>query len=1607
MAFSVDLASNLPTKDYIVAFGHLKLIRNKNNYGRNRKNPYDIRRKCMAAKVQKNTVCNVSKRNNESSNGEDHISENTAGTSNQTNSETRLEHSGNHEESGEESYVNLKLLSKSNTIEFPTEEPSTSIKAEPNESVIQQRNVQQVQLLNIKPDLCKEVNSPPKSVASARPIPTLGQIYQQDPNDDTTTFGGWYLESLGEYSNLFEQSVETTSTSTDCTTTTCNGLNNYGNNQQFSNMNSNNVTNVSLMTNTSPTKVFKTTNENVSEWLSAELDHPTRDNEFDNNRLSVPTLCYNPNTDSNNRLDNKNSNHQNDLREQNSSNGISKTNISEKIFESSHISLSAQPTIILKTNEASDDSEPVFVLPKTNTDFKEKDYYPDFHKPLMFHSTPVTPKRREPITKSRTASYVEYPSEVLQKTTNFESDGGDNLSSIVETDHGLSSSWMFNRYTDSSTLSGVTWSKLQISQDTLKESFKNSRLWKSDTFDEKRKTGDSEKNSNHDYLHHYCWKKEIARKETNDQTVRNYRERCNKCHKYRQPPKKKGPFRYLRKRMAMGICRHRLNRVWKKTAAKWAHWSKSPSKFRRLGMMNYLQKSIIWDNANVQTTIFVYHETGTDAVAREQKSAEITASIKLKSCSSYKNGSSKLFLSPNKHDNVGSSIFPFLQYSSNNAVVFGRYPSKSSFREALGGTVKEIRSINTQCSQSLEKDKLSQQLIQNSRLKQAASQDAYTQVFITCNNADTNIVFNPMNQRRSSAYSQGFPCNGVDTATDAIIPDKTSQHSINVMTSTAVLQRLTHNETQVSPAESMWKVSTGILVQELYRDAKSSVVTDTSVPRRNLDATLVTADGKVLTCTGTKITSVSSADIQAPSILSRTSRQYAVNTATSRVVNQDRSTAPSLHRCDAKDVSLETENIQAKKSEKATSQMILTRYSDIGLSASNIVKHNSINCGSHQLTHSFGAETQPQCYSVITNTDEEPKKPSVQDVDVSSCSCCVTNEDSTQYSSYIKNGSLGGGGCQIGRSRLISVRALFPEATDDGAQAQPSRCSAETKTLSNKKISASMFTSQLGLEQRYHPYEATSDEGKSSALKETKISSRDNKIVSSNKATGPGSQKPSKQSNRSACVNTNSKMNTKKSSKITNSLDNSKWIKESVEKHTGKSSLIQASDIETIVKVSEVAVRQSLQRASDIANSAHRTCSKQIHKLSKVLLNSDVNCVTTKTYEISNKSVTTTGSGRKAIAETEKKPCKLLTMDKITSGNEVVVRETKASVLQAQTNVRDAATDCLCARRSATALTSRHVLPKKTLCVAGGESNPECLFVYDRPRCVVHNASVDVAVQIQTQKEIRPKRSHSQHSIAVEAMLPCQVCCYRRHGVAGEALTPKEYKSLYEATRLMMKEGCDSRSSKTSSNSSSFDKTVKYEEAMKMRSQMTSCLDHLPTQCCCMRCTQIAHTDNRSIQAVEDSFLICPKCHIKITDLPKDAPECIEDYVRASLGTSCRYYSNLLAMKLGRVRDNFIKHLAPSVVDSIYPLTVPEYYTEACTMKPSGRMDENCQVKIPVTQMKSIRNMMTTLTSSCVLTPTVSDTDLTAHDKRDLRAVYYILSGIEGRIRRLKNNLHD
>lgn len=46
----------------------------------------------------------------------------------------------------------------------------------------------------------------------------------------------------------------------------------------------------------------------------------------------------------------------------------------------------------------------------------------DIHKPFKYPSTPNPIKIRETF-KIPVASYVEYPSEVIQKTTNFETEG--------------------------------------------------------------------------------------------------------------------------------------------------------------------------------------------------------------------------------------------------------------------------------------------------------------------------------------------------------------------------------------------------------------------------------------------------------------------------------------------------------------------------------------------------------------------------------------------------------------------------------------------------------------------------------------------------------------------------------------------------------------------------------------------------------------------------------------------------------------------------------------------------------------------------------------------------------------------------------------------------------------------------------------------------------------------------------------------------------------------------------------------------------------------------------------------------------------------------------
>lgn len=48
-----------------------------------------------------------------------------------------------------------------------------------------------------------------------------------------------------------------------------------------------------------------------------------------------------------------------------------------------------------------------------------------------------------------------------------------------------------------------------------------------------------DKCSYHDYYYHYCWRKEVAKKDFSEQSLWDCKGRCKKCQKYRRRHKEK------------------------------------------------------------------------------------------------------------------------------------------------------------------------------------------------------------------------------------------------------------------------------------------------------------------------------------------------------------------------------------------------------------------------------------------------------------------------------------------------------------------------------------------------------------------------------------------------------------------------------------------------------------------------------------------------------------------------------------------------------------------------------------------------------------------------------------------------------------------------------------------------------------------------------------------------------------------------------------------------------------------------------------------------------------------------------------------------------------
>ncbi|XP_039749244.1 uncharacterized protein LOC120626030 [Pararge aegeria] len=1223
-----------------------------------------------------------------------------------------------------------------------------------------------------------------------------------------------------------------------------------------------------------------------------------------------------------------------------------------------------------------------------------------------------------------------------------------------------------------------------------------------------------------------------------------------------------------------------------------------PRGFANVTRINNLRKSMIWDNAIVQTTILVFRETDSSTTSSKRKKSQI------------------------KHVNIGPSMFPFLYYPSTvlAARSLSKQPSHHNTRGARNSSENKLKDQknmksprnSTLWNKSIEEtrrgisrstshiavpnyviengtenvttdmeNKVTSTMINFSHIKLAktVSQDACTQVFITCNNAVSGSTMISKDNDDDFYY-------GIDRGTEVIPPLNKSQRSISIMTSKGIIQELTDKDTQVFTVPSIRKISMSVLVQEHYKDAKSSVVTDTTVPCRKFENIMVTSKGTILSCTGTKVTSVSSAQIQAASETSRISRGNTVNTGTVGLIKSEKSTScalktfadtatntciltlqntdcltsPSLYRNHREDICLGTEAMQSVTSEKSTSCALKT-FADAGNSASDLVDRASYNNGSHHTLISFVTGIHPVCTSACMNTDLELNDKSTKtglsfDKRFEKANKS-TRDVYAQYSGPFNRSSndtwdQSNSRClaNIGRSRLMAVRTLINSVTEMATQVEPVFHCAETNTTFKPKKSTSVLTSRYSIDRsnstlQAHPLRSNSkvhpEEGvltchctkNECVCKRIDVDERNFQVLS------PVPSDVACKTVLSLTTQTEPKVspadsNTEPNAVISSKLNATKWMKGYIKE--------SVKDVESIISISETMVAESLDRASlVIALSQDRKSISEMKKLSKVLINHQpaISCVTasgynpsssgsvTKLLPIKDKTITqeeqthmnkqnetdvmifnqmksdenttndikqhmsqlhpnlcdtvSNGTGYhatpsasinkvlptkdKSIIEEQNLPIKtqnrndLVMVNQMTS-DENTTKHIKEPIPQLRPNLRDTGTDCdvkTSKQQSASVLTSRHILASPPRCSnTRDDISGDCIFVYDRPRCVVHSFFTDAKAQTDVHhrnSDITCKKpgSISNRSIGLATSFAHHLPCSRQKSyIGGDVLSPQVYKALYETTKLIAKNGSATTTPKISAVQATTKKTDNEDAIRDPRTQsngvspMPACLLSAPAHCCCARCLNAGNITSRSIQtlkkpllccphcnarisrsyygnsesmknisiqAVADSFLDCPQCSAKIALLSNDShhestEKCMESYLVAS----CRYYSNLLTIKLGQVKENFIKHLALPIEDASHHATVtfPDnishctvsnnniILTEACTMKPSGKQDENCEAKF----LKQKFNQ-----HSCILFPALSLTDVRGNDKNDLKNVYCILTAIEGRVRRLRNNL--
>ncbi|KAJ0180071.1 hypothetical protein K1T71_004662 [Dendrolimus kikuchii] len=145
-------------------------------------------------------------------------------------------------------------------------------------------------------------------------------------------------------------------------------------------------------------------------------------------------------------------------------------------------------------------------------------------------------------------------------------------------------------------------------------------------------------------------------------------------------------------------------------------------------------------------------------------------------------------------------------------------------------------------------------------------------------------------------------------------------------------------------------------------------------------------------------------------------------------------------------------------------------------------------------------------------------------------------------------------------------------------------------------------------------------------------------------------------------------------------------------------------------------------------------------------------------------------------------------------------KDVTETILQVSPENCDAATVTDCAlnytTKSVYAVTSRIILPSPKSCYQCNEYGKpciECLYVYDKPRCVIHKQQTDATVQKEPSSyDIQSKiRSHGRFDSNGKLVAPGTRHHFNQRTEYFDVLPPKVYKALYEATRLVFKDGSE------------------------------------------------------------------------------------------------------------------------------------------------------------------------------------------------------------------------